>query len=133
MTFDPATNQDPVWSPDGALLRIASNRDGGVFNLYQKNSGGTGNDELLLKTPHDKAIEDWSSDGRFVLYQEDDPNTKADPWVLPLFGDRKPVRVLGTPFNEARASFVPDGRENRETSATPPIVVVVNRTSGLRQ
>jgi Tol biopolymer transport system component len=109
-TFDPATDQDPVWSPDGAQLAFVSNRTGGVFNLYRKSAGGAGNDELLLKTPNNKWIDDWSADGRFIAYYEEDPSTKADLWVLPLFGDRKPMRLLGTAFNERYASFSPDGR-----------------------
>jgi len=109
-TFEPGSDNVPVWSPDGSRIAFVSNRDGGVFNLYQKNSSGTGDDELLLKTPNNKLLNDWSADGRYLLYQEDDPKTKSDVWVLPLFGDRKPVRVLGTPFNEQSASFSPDGR-----------------------
>jgi Tol biopolymer transport system component len=109
-TFDPASDNDPVWSPDGTRIAFVSNRDGGVFNLYQKDSRGTGQDELLLKTANNKLIDDWSADGRYILYQEADPKTKDDLWVLPLFGDRKPVRFLATPFRERDASFSPDGR-----------------------
>ncbi len=109
-TFDAGSDNVPVWSPDGSRIAFVSNRDGGVFNLYQKSSSGTGDDELLLKTPNNKLLNDWSADGRYLLYQELDPKTKDDLWVLPLFGDRKPARVLGTPFNEQSASFSPDGR-----------------------
>ena len=109
-TFDPGSDNVPVWSPDGSRIAFVSNRDGGVFNVYQKSSGGTGDDELLLKTPNNKLLNDWSADGRYLLYQESDPKTKEDLWVLPLFGDRKPMRVLGTPFSEQNASFSPDGR-----------------------
>jgi serine/threonine protein kinase/dipeptidyl aminopeptidase/acylaminoacyl peptidase len=108
-TFDPASDNDPVWSPDGTRIAFVSNRDGGVFNLYQKNSSGTGEDELLLKTANNKLIDDWSPDGRYILYEEEDPKTKTDLWILPTFGDRKPVRFLATLFNERGASFSPDG------------------------
>ena len=80
-----------------------------MFNLYQKRAGGTNSDELLLRTPHDKQLQDWSADGRFILYHEDDPITKADLWVLPLFGDRKPMRLVGELFTETSASLSPDG------------------------
>jgi serine/threonine protein kinase len=39
-----------------------------------------------------------------------DPKTKADVWVLPLFGDQKPFPFLQTEANEIRARFSPDGR-----------------------
>ena len=109
-TFDAGSDNVPLWSPDGSRIAFVSNRDGGVFNLYQKNSSQAGDDELLLKTPNNKLLNDWSADGRYLLYQELDPKTNGDLWVLPLFGDRKPARVLGTPFNEQFASFSPDGR-----------------------
>jgi Tol biopolymer transport system component len=109
-TFDPAVDNDPVWSPDGTRIAFVSNRDGGVFNIYQKGAGGTGDDELLLKTSNNKLIDDWSADGRYILYEEDDPKTKRDLWLLPMFGDRKPIPYLATPFNERNASFSPDGR-----------------------
>jgi len=38
------------------------------------------------------------------------PKTGADLWVLPVEGDRKPVALLRTDFNEGNASFSPDGR-----------------------
>jgi dipeptidyl aminopeptidase/acylaminoacyl peptidase len=110
VTSDPASDNVPLWSPDGAKIAFVSNRAGGVFDLYWKSAGGTGPEELLLKSPHNKLLNDWSPDGQYVLYQEDDPQTKTDLWMLPLAGDRKPARLLATPFNESEAALSPDGR-----------------------
>ncbi len=108
-TFDAGSDNFPLWSPDGSRIVFASNRDGSVLNLYQKSSGGTGEDELLLKTAGNKVPTDWSADGRYILYEENDPNSRfPDLWVLPLSGDRKPIRFLATPFNENGATFSPD-------------------------
>ena len=104
-TLDPASDNIPVWSPNGTRIAFVSNRDGGVFNIYQKNAGGTGQEELLLKTPHDKRLNDWSPDGRYLLYQEDDPQTKTDLWMLPLTGDRKPSRLLATGLTRSWRRF----------------------------
>jgi Tol biopolymer transport system component len=48
-------------------------------------------------------------DGRFILYREIDPQTKADLWVLSL-EDSKPWPWLKTTFNEEMGRFSPDGK-----------------------
>src|SRR5207342_2225714 len=35
------------------------------------------------------------------------PTTDFDIWLLPLTGDRKPIRYLQTPFGESNAVFAP--------------------------
>jgi len=105
-TFDPAPETAPVWSPDASRLVFASGRDG-PDNLYQKETGGTRNEETLLKSNLPKRPLDWSSDGQFLIYGVTDPTTKADLWILPLEGDRKPRPFLQTPYNEAQAQFSP--------------------------
>jgi len=49
-TFDPATDSQPVWSPDGRRIAWNSNR-GGAAGIYQKASNGLGTDELLYRGP----------------------------------------------------------------------------------
>ena len=82
----------------------------GVRNFYMKSSSGAVNEELLLESPQDKAVNDWSADGRFLLYHSHDPHRDRDLWVLPLDGDHKPWVFLKTNFNERWARFSPDGR-----------------------
>ena len=53
---------------------------------------------------------DWSRDGRFLLYAELEPKTKWDLKVLPLGGNKKPMSVIQTEFNEGDGRFSPDGR-----------------------
>ena len=107
LTFDPANDLSPIWSPDGTRIAFASNREG-TPNLYQKLSSGAGNDELLFKSGDAKLPNDWSPDGRYILYQERSPSW--DLWVLPLFEERKPVIFLQTDFAESYGRFSPDGR-----------------------
>jgi Tol biopolymer transport system component len=109
LTFDPGADDFPVWSPDNARIVFSSDRDGGVFQLYEKPSAG-GQEQLLLKTGQPKTATDWSRDGRYIVYTETDAKTGADIWLLPLFGERKPVEYLRTPFNETQARVSPDGR-----------------------
>jgi serine/threonine protein kinase len=114
-TSHPASDNEPLWSPDGAAIAFVSNRDG-VFNIYKKSVSGIGEDELLLKTPNDKMLNDWSKDGRYILYQEAAAMTQSDLWMLPLEGDRKPVRITDTPFSETVGAISPDGRHVLFTS-----------------
>jgi Tol biopolymer transport system component len=108
-TSDAARDRFPVWSPDGSRIAFDSNRRG-PRDLYQKSSGGAGAEELLLESPQDKAVLDWSADGRFVLYTSIDPQTGYDLWVLPTDDERKPWAFLKTSFNERWGAFSPDGR-----------------------
>ena len=108
-TFDPGTDYSPVWSPDGSRIVFGGNRQGG-FHLYQKASSGAAGEELLLKSGPMTLPTDWSSDGRFILYQVVAPKTGYDIWVLPLEGDRKPSPYLQTEFAEHLGQFSPDGR-----------------------
>jgi Tol biopolymer transport system component len=73
-------------------------------------SSGAGADELLLESDQNKAANDWSSDGRFLLFRSLDQQTGWDLWVLPLSGDKKPFPFLKTPFEERDGQFSPDGK-----------------------
>ena len=58
-------------------------------------------------------MNDWSRDGRSLLYGEIDPKTKFDLWVLAMdgaSGPRKPVPLLRTAFDERNGKFSADGR-----------------------
>ena len=80
-TFDPADNFNPVWSPDGARVAFSSDRRG-LRDLYVKNASGAGEDELLLSSANAKHVEEWSPDGRWILYSEVAPGDHlgSSPW-----------------------------------------------------
>ena len=109
LTFDPSENSDAVWSPDGKQIVFASTR-GGSKSLYQKLSSGAGTEEMLFKASNRVYPRDWSSDGKFILFENYDSKTGWDLWVLPLFGDRKPIPFLQTEFQELDGRFSPNGR-----------------------
>jgi eukaryotic-like serine/threonine-protein kinase len=109
-----ARNGSSFWSPKGERVLFASNRNG-PFNLYQKIASGSGQDELLVATANNKSPDQWSRDGRFIVYSESDPKTKQDLWVLPAGapsgpGGGKPIPFLRTEFNEFDGQLSPDGR-----------------------
>src|SRR6185295_17147348 len=108
-TFTPSNESCPLWSPDGTRIVFSSNR-GGNYDLYQKNSTGTSSEEILLQTGVELYADDWTLDGRYILYEASDPKTKFDLWILPMTGERKPFPYLQTEFNETHSQFSPDGR-----------------------
>ncbi|HYK42718.1 MAG TPA: hypothetical protein VE007_10050 [Thermoanaerobaculia bacterium] len=110
-TSEPPDNVFPVWSPDGSRVVFASNRKGSD-DLYQKVSSGTGNDEEFLVQERRLLVPtDWSSDGRFVVYNVSDVKTKRG-WDLGIYSvaDKKSSAFLSTPSSEANGRFSPDVR-----------------------
>ncbi len=122
LTFD-GTAVIPIWSPDGGHILYRSQR-ASPGDLYQKLSTGTGTEEALSKSNTQKSPTDWSLDGRFIVYETQDPKTNVDIWALPTSGDRpstssgrpepaegrKPFPLLQTESNEQQARISPDGR-----------------------
>jgi Tol biopolymer transport system component len=110
-TSDAARDRFPVWSPDGKQIVFSSSRKGGPDDLYIKPASGLTMEEALLEGSGDKRPEDWSPDGRFLLYTTaSGTQTRDDLWLLPMTGERKPVAFVRTEFNESHGRFSPDGR-----------------------
>jgi dipeptidyl aminopeptidase/acylaminoacyl peptidase len=98
-----------VFSPDGSRIVFADDRNG-PFDLFELKVSEPGKDIAVLASPLWKFPESWSSDGRFVIYSEVDPASRANLWVLPRTGDAKPFPFLVTAAAETAARFSPDGR-----------------------
>jgi len=98
---------NPIWSSDGKHIVYGANRTG-VFDIVQKNTDGSGGEQLLFKSAVNKAPLDMSPDGRFLLYRTLDSKTSFDIWALPVTG--KPFPVAQSRFAEREAAFSPDGR-----------------------
>ena len=96
-----------VWSPDGK--KVAYNL-GGSNLLYTRGANGAAPEEKVLESRFTVFINDWSSDGRYLVYTESPPETKYDLWLLPTFGDRKPVPFLKTAAAEWHGQISPDGK-----------------------
>jgi eukaryotic-like serine/threonine-protein kinase len=111
-TFDQAPDSAPVWSPGGNRVAFAAFRAGGN-GIYQKTTNGAGKEHALVSaTGDEKFSDDWSRDGRFLLYTQQDPQTHSDLWVLPLAGDGTPsgtaTPFANTAFSEDQGRFSPD-------------------------
>jgi Tol biopolymer transport system component len=106
LTSTPGFESVGTWSPDGRRVAYAADL-GDVPNVWVKNAGGTGAEEIIVKG---RAIPtDWSPDGRFLLYMIDGGTTREDVWAYDTAGHTS-TAVLASPFNEASARFSPDAK-----------------------
>jgi Tol biopolymer transport system component len=86
----------PMPSPDGDTIAFASPRNAGIFDMYLRHLDGPAEDEPLLRSNESKFVNDWSRDGRFIIFASSNAMTGEDIWILPTFGDRRPVPYAAT-------------------------------------
>src|SRR5262249_2677721 len=67
LTSGPGESSTPVWSPDGSRMVFSSDRKHQA-DIYMKPSSGSSSDEALSDEPGQKVPEDWSRDGRFLIF-----------------------------------------------------------------
>jgi eukaryotic-like serine/threonine-protein kinase len=91
---------DPVWSPDSREVAFVS--DGGLFTRRIDQDGRT----PLLESSSVLGVEDWTHDGRFVIFKCETGRICA----LPLKGDRTPVPLIESSSNIDEPHVSPDGR-----------------------
>jgi Tol biopolymer transport system component len=108
-TFDPSIDSAALWSPDGKRVVFRSTRKG-TYDLFEKPTSGTADEQPSLVTSQGKSPLQWSHDGRSLLYSAQGSNTTSDLWVFPMIGERKPFPVLQSGFDEIEGQFSPDGR-----------------------
>ena len=99
----------PVWSPDGARLAYLKERNG-ISEIHARTIIGGADETLLADAGLFVEIEQWTRDGKMILFSKLDAETQRDIWVLPLDGDRKPWAYLKTRILETRARLSRDGR-----------------------
>jgi Tol biopolymer transport system component len=101
-----------VWSHDGARLVLSLGwrdevRDHWRFETYRINADGTGKEEL--KIPHEDGVQDWSSDGRWLLTTSS--RGAQIGWQLYVMRpDGTDVRQITEGGNPFYTRFSPDGR-----------------------
>jgi Tol biopolymer transport system component len=98
----------PVWAPDGRAFVFAAARDTPP-NLYVHKVGESQEDERLFRSTLQSFPQSWSPDGESIVYVTIDPKTRADIWLVPRSGDRKPRPLIQTDFAETGGRISPDG------------------------
>ena len=97
----------PLWSPDSNRIAFESYNS---LTLFVRNLGGTMPDEVLVNDNERKILSDWSPQGDYLVYATLNPSTKLDLVLLPMSGDKKPIPLMHTPYNESDGRIAPNGR-----------------------
>lgn len=97
----------PVVSRDDRQVAYISR---GGLEIRARNLVGQSNERLLFEDDRRKTVQDWSPDGRYLVFSRMDAQSGLDLWMLPLTGSDRPIPFLATPANERQASISPDGQ-----------------------
>ncbi len=103
LTFDPALDSLPVWSPDGSRTVFASNREL-KFDLYLKDANGGQEEKIIPQDGPDRFPTDWSRDGKYVIY-----GRGPDLWFL-TFPELRATQLLKATSTLKSGRFSPDGK-----------------------
>ena len=103
LTFDPALDSLPIWSPDGSRTVFASNREL-KFDLYLKDTNGGQEEKVIPQDGPDRFPTDWSRDGKYVLY-----GRGPDLWFL-TFPKLRATQFLKAASTLKSGRFSPDDK-----------------------
>ena len=111
VTDDPHDDLAPRWSADGRWVIYTSDRTG-ERAIYKRLASGEGSDQVVFAGPGTATLNDWSSDGRSVVYDTGAFNGIALPdlSVADLAGDRRVDILAAGAGAQHQADISPDGR-----------------------
>ena len=97
-------------SPDGKDVWI-STTTGYVSSLTRRSLSASGTEEKVLDNVNSQlTLFDISRDGRYLVFNHQDPKTDFDIYTMDLQGEKKLVPVLNGPSAERNGHVSPDGK-----------------------
>jgi TolB-like protein len=108
LTFSPANDDHPLWTPDGQRIVFSSTREGN--GLFRKTPDGTGRVERLTTAAGVTHIPTAvSPDGAWIVYHASEGGFPSNVHILStLDGASQPL--IGTDYSASNAAISPDGR-----------------------
>jgi Tol biopolymer transport system component len=110
LTQDSDRSATGAVSPDGKDVWISTST-GYVSSLVRKSLSASGAEEKVLENFNGNMILfDISRDGRYLVFNHQDPKTDFDIYTMDLQGEKKLVPVLNGPAAERNGHVSPDGK-----------------------
>jgi Tol biopolymer transport system component len=110
LTQDSERSATGVISPDGKDVWI-STTTGYITNLTRKSLSASGTEEKVLEDYNGNLILfDITRDGRYLVFNHQDPKTDFDIYAMDLQNEKKLFPVLNGPSAERNGHVSPDGK-----------------------
>lgn len=110
-TFESSNDRFFTWSPDDQWIAYATGSSRAHDRILRLNTVTPSTAETLVSGGTDLQANDWSRDGKLLLFTDAGTSTGWDLWTLDLQAKgAKPVPYLQTPAGERYGAFSPDGR-----------------------
>jgi tricorn protease len=104
LTNDEEVKSELRFSPEGSQVAFIKGRgDLWVMDLDGKNA------KPFLKSWNRPEF-DWSPDGKWIVYSQEDEDFNRDIWIKPLDNSRPAYNLTRSPYNESNPVWSPDGK-----------------------
>jgi Tol biopolymer transport system component/predicted Ser/Thr protein kinase len=102
------TNSDAVWSPDGKQIAYTRQVQG-AYEIVARPANGAQGERVLVHDTYPMFGRDWSSDGRFFMFDRFLSGGVA-AWKVPLVAGGAASEYIGGGFNKHAERISPDGK-----------------------
>ena len=107
LTNEPASDEQPAWSPDGRRLAFTSLRDGN-WEVHAMDADG-GNQTNMTNSPGQDLHPAWSPDGQKIAFHSNRNGNNNEIYVMDADGSHLENLTNGV-ANDTDAAWSPDGR-----------------------
>jgi len=136
ITFDPAEEEYPVWSPDGNAIAYTAPMNGNTRRLFVKDLRIADNPRLIRTWPLHLHLTSWSSDGKWLAAYEYTSTKGTDCYAISVDSSEF-IPIASGRANESNGQFSFNGKwlafQSDETGRSEIYVVSFPRLESKRQ